>query len=53
MVRMGAAIIAMEIVALAVGYLAFGCRCALVGAPIIMGPAGAGGAVRAAESAAG
>jgi small-conductance mechanosensitive channel len=35
-VRMGAAIIAMEIVALAVGYLAFDAAALLVGAPIVM-----------------
>jgi hypothetical protein len=35
-VRLGAAIIAMEIAALAVGYLAFDAAALLVGAPILM-----------------
>ena len=36
MVRMGAAIIAMEIAALVVGYLAFDMAALLVGAPLLM-----------------
>jgi hypothetical protein len=36
-VRMGAAILGMEIAALAVGYLAFDAAALLVGAPLILG----------------